>query len=240
MISIIIPTLNEEKILKKTLSALKELFITEYEIIVSDGDSNDRTLEIAKTHAHQVITHTLPARQTIAQGRNAGAATAKGDYLVFIDADVFIPDINNFFSVALELFEVNTKLVALTVFLKVLPEHVTLSDKLFFSVVNRSYQFLNNVLHIGAASGEFQMIRTATFKKVNGYNPSLVAGEDNDMFARLSKVGQTKIEVDLHVMHTSRRAHAIGWNKLLSLWIMNLAYGKILKRSFSKEWKVIR
>src|SRR5665213_4213761 len=98
MISIIIPTLNEEKILKKTLTSLKQLKVADYEIIVSDGASTDKTLEIAKDHAHKVITHTSAGRQNIAQGRNAGAAHAHGDYLVFIDADVFIPKINDFFT----------------------------------------------------------------------------------------------------------------------------------------------
>ena len=240
MISIIIPTLNEEKILEKTLKSLKELKVANYEIIVSDGSSTDQTLPIAKQHAHKVIEHTDPERQNIAKGRNAGAKHAIGDYLVFIDADVTIPDINNFFTVALNLFEHHKDLVALTVFLKVLPEHITLSDRLFFSIVNRVHQFQNNFLHSGSASGEFQMVRKEAFEKVGGYNQAIVMGEDNDLFERLSKIGRTKIEVGLHVFHTSRRAHAIGWIKLLPLWIINAIYRKIIKRSFSKEWSVIR
>ncbi len=240
MLSIIIPTLNEEKIIERTLKALRELNVVDYEIIVSDGHSTDRTVEIAKKYADAVVEHDGSFRQTIGQGRNAGAAVARGDLLLFLDADVFIPDINDFFVRAVNLFSDDEKLVALTVFLKVLPEHITLSDKLFFGMTNRFLQFSNNVLHWGAAAGEFQMIRASAFRQVGGFNPKLVMGEDNDLFARLSKIGATHVETGLHVFHTSRRAHSKGWIPLLLLWWSNTLYNKIFKRSLSKEWEVIR
>ncbi|MCL5009196.1 MAG: glycosyltransferase, partial [Patescibacteria group bacterium] len=42
-LSIIVPTLNEEKVIAKTLSGLKALRVVSYEIIVSDGGSTDRS-----------------------------------------------------------------------------------------------------------------------------------------------------------------------------------------------------
>lgn len=239
-LSIIIPTLNEEKILEQTLSAISKLNFVECEIVVSDGGSKDQTVEIAKNYAHQVLVHGKEHRQNIAEGRNIGASASSGEFLVFIDADVIIPDINNFFKEAISLFEQDQKLVGLTVFLKVLPEHVTLSDKLFFGLVNRLNQIQNNFLHIGAAAGEFQMVRREAFIKIGGYNQRIVVGEDNEFFGRLSRVGRTRVETALHVMHTSRRAHHIGWFNLLYLWVMNLAYIKFFKKSYSKEWKVVR
>jgi hypothetical protein len=65
-------------------------------------------------------------------------------------------------------------------------------------------------------------------------------GEDNRMFVRLAKIGVTKVETGLHVLHTARRAHQTGWLKLLSLWWLNLLWNQIFKRSFSKEWTVVR
>jgi len=239
-LSIVIPTLNEEKVLEKTLTAVKQLQGFDYELIVSDGLSKDKTIEIAKKFADKVVVDQGKTKQNIAMGRNAGAAVASGEFLVFMDADVIIPNINNFFTRALSLFEQDKNLAGLTVFLQVAPEHVTLSDKLFFGLVNRIYQFSNNVLHSGAASGEFQMVRAEKFKQVGGFNSNLAVGEDNDLFARLSKVGSTRVETGLHVMHTSRRAHSIGWSKLLWLWMVNLIFIKFLKSSFSKEWEAIR
>ncbi len=240
MISIIIPTLNEEKILAKTIKSLRFLNIVNYEIIVSDGGSSDKTVEIAKKFADKVLVHTNSIRQTIAQGRNLGAKNASGDFLVFIDADVHIADINNFFKLAIELFREDSRLVGLTAFLKVLPEHVTLSDKLFFGIVNRIHQISNNLLHTGTASGEFQMIRRKAFEQIDGYNEKLVVGEDNDLFSRLSKIGRTHINTALYVWHTSRRAKNMGWPKLLFLWLYNSLHIKLFKRAWSKEWNPIR
>lgn len=240
MISIIVPTLNEEKILRQSLSELKKLSSVDFELIVSDGGSTDKTLAIAKELADTVVENISGQRQTIALGRNLGAQKARGEFLVFVDADVFIPHINDFFIQALKQFSADSKLTGLTVFLKVLPEHVTLSDRLFFWFINRFLQFSNNFLHSGAASGEFQMIRKSAFESLGGYNEKLVMGEDNDMFSRLSRIGQTKVETGLFVMHTSRRAHHSGWAKLLFLWWTNSLHNKIWKKSLSREWKVVR
>lgn len=239
-LSIIIPTLNEEKVLERTLKSLRQLSIVQYEIIVSDGHSTDRTLEIVHKYADKVVEHDGSFRQTIAQGRNAGAAAAKGEYFLFIDADVLIPDIDSFFRRALPLFETDPTLAGLTVFLQVLPEHVTLSDKLFFAISNRVNQVLNNVLHLGSASGEFMMMPAEKFRQVGGFNPQLVVAEDNDLFGRLSKVGKTRVETGLYVMHTSRRAHSVGWPILLALWLGNFIYSKLRGKSLSREWKAIR
>lgn len=240
MISIIIPALNEEKVLPRTIGFLRKLQNLDYEIIVSDGHSFDATLDIAQRLADKVVVHRAGLRQTIGQGRNLGAQAAGGDFLVFLDADVSIKDPNIFFRKALKLFEKDPKLLALTVFIKVVPEKSTLGDKLFFSLVNRLHQLNNNLFKLGSASGEFQMIRTGAFKKLGGFNERLVVGEDNDMFARLSRIGKTRVETKLHILHDSRRAHSIGWFKLLYFWIRNDIYARFLKRSWSREWTAIR
>ena len=240
MISIIIPTLNEEKILAKTLSELKKITVCDYEIIVTDGKSTDKTIEIAKRYANKVVENTSGKRQTIGEGRNMGAEVAQGEYLVFMDADVEIPNINNFFLKILDDFQKKKKLVAMSVYFRVFKEQATLGDKLFFNTINAVYFVMNNVLGIGAAGGDFQMVKTETFKKVGGFDIRLAAGEDNELFSRLAKIGQTRIDSGLYVLHTSRRAHSTGWLILLATWFGNAMYARFLHRSMSKEWKVIR
>lgn len=239
MLSIIIPTLNEEKVLEQTIKSLRKLNICKYEIIISDGKSTDDTLLIAQKYADKIISYKGEARQTIAMGRNLGASIAEGDYLVFIDADVIIPDINNFFRKAIDLFE-KKRLVGLTVYVKVFPEMSTFSDRLIFGAINNSHYFLNNFLNVGSAIGEFQMIEANTFKKLGGYNEKIVVGEDRDMFSRLSKNGQVHIEPSLNVLHTSRRAHNVGWSFLITFWMKNTIHLKLYKRSSIDEWKPIR
>lgn len=240
MISIIIPTLNEENTIENTLRSLKELSDHDYEIIVSDGKSKDKTIEIAKKHGAKVIIYEGDARQTISHARNLGASKATGDFFVFLDADVIIPDINNFFKKALSLFEAQKKLVGLTTRIKVHPELETLADKFILSIFDYINLFLNNILGFGGASGEFQMIRASAFRKLKGYNEQISVAEDVEMFQRLAREGKTRIEMSLKVMHPGRRAHKVGWPKLLFEWSMNGLSVLIFKRSYDKIWKEIR
>lgn len=240
MMSIIIPTLNEEKVLEQTILSLRKLNVCKYEIIISDGKSTDRTIEIAKKYADHVVVYEGATRQTIAMGRNLGASIAKGDYLVFIDADVLIPDINNFFTKIIDILRNNKKLVGLTVFIKVFPGMDTFGDRFFWSIVNWGNYFFNNILNSGSAIGEFQMIPADVFRRLNGYNEKIVVGEDVEMFSRLSDIGQVQIESKLHVFHTSRRAHNVGWPALVLFFVKNSIYLRLFKRSSVLEWKPIR
>ena len=84
------------------------------------------------------------------------------------------------------------------------------------------------------------MFRTSAFKKIGGYNENLVAGEDHEIFRRISKIGQTHFEKSLLVYHTGRRAHKIGWPKLLLTWLKNSIWVPIFGKASSKEWEEIR
>lgn len=239
MISFVIPTLNEIKTIEQTLQCLTAYSGTN-EIIISDGNSKDGTVDVCRKYTDNVIVYDKPDRQTIAMARNMGAADAKGEYLVFLDADVVIPDIDRFFEAAEEAFRSDERLVALTGQYKVVPEQRTWADGIFFRMLGLQFLFSNNVLRIGAAGGEFQMIAGDAFRAVGGFNEKLAAAEDMDLFQRLSKIGRTRFERSLTVYHTGRRAHTVGWPRLAWEWFSNSMSVWIFKKSASKEWKEIR
>jgi len=88
-ISVIVPTLNEERYLEQSLQSIREQKTKlNFELIVSDGGSTDKTLQIAKKYADYSIT---AKKKGIAFGRNEGAKQSNGKLLVFIDADTRIP-----------------------------------------------------------------------------------------------------------------------------------------------------
>jgi glycosyltransferase involved in cell wall biosynthesis len=92
MISFVIPAHNEEAVLGATLDALltaARALKREFEVIVVDDASTDRTAEIAHQRAVRVVN--LSLRQ-ISAVRNAGAKAARGDLLIFIDADTLVSE----------------------------------------------------------------------------------------------------------------------------------------------------
>ncbi len=240
MISIIIPTLNEEGVIGQTLSHLKTRFSLPHEIIVTDGKSTDKTVEIARQNGAQVVEYTGTKRQTIAEGRNDGAGAAQGEFLAFMDADCHIMDPDAFFGTALDYFARHPAVVALTVSIRVSREVETIPDMLVFVFFNTYLRIINNIFHVGVAAGEFQMMRTDAFKKVGGYNPDLVASEDVDIFFRLGKIGRIGFLHRLKIYHSGRRAHKIGWPKLIYLWMANSISMMFRRKAYSKEWTVIR
>lgn len=87
MISVIIPALDEEKALPRTLAYLLQQ-AGEYEVIVVDGGSRDRTREIARAHPRVAL---LTAARGRGSQMNAGACAARGEWLLFLHADTRLP-----------------------------------------------------------------------------------------------------------------------------------------------------
>ncbi|MCF8107019.1 MAG: TIGR04283 family arsenosugar biosynthesis glycosyltransferase [Desulfohalobiaceae bacterium] len=85
LISLVLPTLNEEQFLPATLNSLRSG--NNVEIIVADGGSRDRTTEIAESFGAKLI-HSGPGR---GRQMNLGAARAEGEILVFVHADTRLP-----------------------------------------------------------------------------------------------------------------------------------------------------
>jgi cellulose synthase/poly-beta-1,6-N-acetylglucosamine synthase-like glycosyltransferase len=240
MISFIIPTKNEEKALRQTLEAIAQ-YRGPKEIIISDGNSTDATLPIAREYADTVLVHEGAMRQTIAQGRNAGAKAATGDYLLFLDADVIIPDIDTTCARFITLFQTDPHLTGLTVSCRVFPKSETTMDFIIFRVVQPFLLWLqNSVLRVGAAPGEFQMIPRALFESFGGFDETLTVAEDMELFWRLAKLGRTRCIADVVMYHSGRRAHTVGWPKLLTQWILNFLSVRFFHRSAAEEWSVIR
>lgn len=240
MISIIIPTRNEEKIIERTLSQLKNAITIPHEIIVCDGNSTDTTVSIAQKYADKIVVQDKSRPKTIGTGRNQGAEAASGEYVVFLDADCTIPDPDTFFTRALNYFEKHPNTVGLSARIKVLKEHSTLMDKIVFACVNATYAFFNNIIHVGASSGEFLMIKKDAFFKVGGFKEHLAASEDINLFYTVSRIGRTHLLRSLVVFHTGRRAHKVGWIVLLWQWFINTVSLIFRHKAASKEWTVVR
>ena len=239
VISIIIPTLREGPFLERTLKNFDGLALP-HELIITDGGSTDETLAIAYRYTEKIVVWSGARRQTFGEAKNAGAALATGEYLVFIDADVLIPDPQNFFQEMLAAFRKNNKLIGMTVPLKPYAENKSWIDSFFSAPLNWFYIVSNNIFRSGNSSGEFQMMRADIFRKIGGFGEHLAAGEDNEMFRRLATHGRTLSYWKLYVRHSLRRPHKLGWLQLYFTWIKNGLSVSLRGKAAYKEWSVVR
>lgn len=91
--SIVIPTLNEEICLPQLLKDLSQQSWTDFEIIHVDGGSTDKTLEKAKKWKNKLNLRTIEHDvKNVSSQRNRGASEAKGEWVIFMDADNRLPD----------------------------------------------------------------------------------------------------------------------------------------------------
>lgn len=239
-ISIIIPALNEEKLIIQTLSQFTPEIKNKYniELIISDGGSKDKTLELLTGNV-DVITSVNPGeKQNISQGRNEGAAKASGELLYFFNADTLINNIDSFFSQTSFVFS-DPKILACTCRIRVFPGEEIFFDKLFHSFYN-SYVRILNFIGMGMGRGECHVVRKDVFKKLNGYNEKMYAGEDYDLFRRIRKMGKIKFFSSLTVFESPRRYRKYGYRKVIGDWTRNSLSVLFKNKSVSDEWEAVR
>ncbi len=239
-ISVIIPTLNEEKLIGGLLARFSDERLREkynFEVIVTDGGSKDATLDIAKKHADKIVRHEEKRRQLIAEGRNRGAEAAKGEILIFLNADVRLGNVSQLFDAALEFAE--SPYIAMTCPVKVFPEEEIIPDKIFLGFYNLYFGFLN-LIGLGMGRGECQVVRRNDFFEIGGYDETLVAGEDFDLFKRLRRKGRIFYAKRCVVYESPRRYRKHGHWRVFFSWLANALGVIFLRKSVSKQWEEIR
>lgn len=241
MFSFIIPTLNEEKLLPQLLNqiyspSIKENF--EFEVIISDGGSIDKTVSIAEEFGAKIVKKNSTESQNIAIGRNDGAEMAKGEFLIFVNADVVFADLFTF----LKTIEAKLKkesVLAITMSVKVFPDEVKFIDRIFYTFYNNYFHFLN-FIGLGMGRGECQVVKASVFNKLNGYNNKLAAGEDFDLYKRIRRLGKIYFSRESIVYESPRRYRQEGHFKILFTWLINSLSVIFLNKSHSKKWEQVR
>lgn len=200
-ISIVIPAFNEERLLGKSLERVKtsaEAFARrgwEWELIVCDNNSSDRTPAIAQAAGAKVVFE--PINQ-IARARNAGAAAATGDWLLFIDADSH-PTPELFSEVADQIISGHCLAGGATVRLE--GEYPTARR------ISRVWNAISRVCCLMA--GSFIFCEAAAFREIGGFSKELFASEEIDLSKRLKKLARKRrkkvVILTRHPLLTSAR-----------------------------------
>jgi glycosyltransferase involved in cell wall biosynthesis len=200
-ISIVIPAFNEERLLGESLARIKSAAAAftqrgwEFELIVCDNNSTDRTAEIARAAGATVVFE--PINQ-IARARNTGAAAATGAWLIFVDADSH-PSAELFSDVAEQI--VLGKCLAGGATLK-LDEHYFVA-----SLITWIWNHASRLLKLFA--GAFIFCESAAFRKIGGFSHEFFAAEELELSKRLKKLaretGKKIIILHRHPLVTSAR-----------------------------------
>lgn len=240
MISIIIPTLDEEKLLPRMLQQFTPQLIKKYdlELVVSDGGSTDNTIAVARQYTQTVVENGDGTKQTISLGRNIGAQHARGDVFVFFNADTLIKDIDRFFLRLHQEID-GDRTVAVTCSVEVYPEERHIADTLYHGFYNWLFYMMNQV-GMGMGRGECHIMRRDIFQKIGGYASGIAAGEDYDLFRRLDKLGRIKFLKDVVVYESPRRYRKYGYAYVTASWFMNFLAVFFFHRSILNEWKPVR
>ncbi len=230
-ISVIIPALNEEKYIRHPISGLKRQSFKDFETIVVDGNSTDRTREIAKSIAKVII----DTRKGAGASRNAGADVSKGKILVFIDADTKPSD--DLLSAYAEAFKDSSVIAATGPIAPLEKTNLRIRIGYWFVAV----VFVRFTIMIGVPSvvGSNFAVRAEAFRKIHGFDPKLLTYEDWDLSMKLKGLGKIIYVHDAKVKTSARRIVAWGvWGYFL-YHVINMFMYNVFKTA-RKNYKTIR
>lgn len=199
ILSIIIPTYNEEEYLPVLLESIKQQDFSDYEIIVADADSKDNTVKIAEEYGCIVVEGGIPA-----VGRNNGAKVAKGDYLLFLDSDLKLTE--DYLAKVIYEFKMERLGIAIT---QMKPLSKKTEDKLLHDLANLFMISVEKIKPHGA--GCYGIIaKRELHERCGGFNEELTFGEDTEYIERLAKKERFKVLRNAKIGVSTRRLEEEG------------------------------
>lgn len=212
MLSVIIPTLDEEEHIGNVLEGLVPQLSDEDEILIVDSHSQDRTVDIAKRHGARIL---MQPRNGNGLAKTAGAKEAKNEIIVFIDADTMVP----------------------TGFIERIKGHFQDPDLLLVGGMNlyssdsKVWKFIYDtysrmIFHLGRANHAItkecyvppnnSAFRKRVFLRAGGYRS--VVCEDADLMRRLPRSDRIKYDDAMVLTISDRRFKSKGFLRTVALW----------------------
>lgn len=226
--SVIIPTLNEEKFLPNLLTSLVSQTEKHFEVIVVDGASKDKTVAVAESYKKKLPIRVIVCeRASLPMQRNRGASVARGQWLVFIDADsILLP----YGMERLDAFIQKGPASFVTPWGK--PDSDKMQDALTTLVYNMILEGLI-LLHRQLSPGPFTAVARLAFDAIGGYDESLEFGEDQNLSQRLADFGvPLAILRETLFVWSMRRFRAQGILKPMQAYIRSSLLVLFAKRNF--------
>jgi len=252
MISIIIPTYNEEKNIERCLKSLENQTVprNEFEVIVVDGQSKDRTADFAKKYADKVIQQ---KSKSVGGARNDGANISKGEIIATTDADCVLS--KNWIELIKKNFkrknvvgiygplkpiDVGMKLKEKTndktayIKLKIMIEKIKLNTAF---MIEEIFMQISPKLGYHPIWGANCAFDRKAFLEIGGYS-DLPVIDDCEIGVRIKSFGRIVFDKNMKVGYSVRRIEKVGlinFTTFLGFNVIRLLLGKKIKGRYAKE-----
>jgi glycosyltransferase involved in cell wall biosynthesis len=190
LVSVVIPCLNSERTIRRALDSVARQDYPAFEVIVVDDASTDGTAEVlARLARPDLRVIRLPQTSGAAAARNAGIAAARGEFVAFLDADdEWLPD----------------KLSTQVPIIAGRPEMSLIASQARFVTLQgieeesvylqcepaRGPEAWRVLLAYNYIATPTVVVRRSTLQDIGGFDPTLVIGQDQDLWIRLSLIGE--------------------------------------------------
>ncbi|MEL6460302.1 MAG: glycosyltransferase [Cyanobacteria bacterium J06621_15] len=226
-ISVIIPVYNGENTIKETIESVLKQTFTNFELIIINADSTDKTLSIVSQIKDERVKVFSYPKANVAVNRNRGFKHATGDYITFLDADDLWTD---------------DKLTAQYQALQSNPQAGVAYS--WTNCIDENGKFLRKTSHVNwsgdiyskfllddfIGNGSNVMIRREFLAEVDGFDENLTNAQDTDMWLKLSAITEficvPKAQVLYRILPVSMSSNVLGLEK------SNL---QVIERAFARE-----
>ena len=202
LVSVVVPTRNEEHALEKLLKSLKKQTYKNYELIVVDGGSTDDTAGVAKKYGAKVIKE-YGKYKSPANARNIGVEKAKGDIIIVFDCDYEVDE---------KFLERGVKTFSSEETVGVICAHRLAEDTLVEKILASKIEAHPEIVHVYPA-----FTRKGFIQKMGGWDSLLGYGEDRELNKNMLEYNERKKHkalktggpaVTIHLPHTLKEVTA--------------------------------
>ncbi|MEI6690534.1 MAG: glycosyltransferase [bacterium] len=211
--SIIIPALNEERYLPHLLKDLSIQSYQDFEVIVVDGKSDDKTVIEAKKWGKSLpsLKIMISPRRHVCTQRNLGATKAKGEYFVFMDADNHLPPYY-LLGIKYKLESDPTQLATTLTY----TNSTNTSEISIINTINVATE-LSKRMDTPLFSEAMTIISSTLFLQINGFDETIDFSEGTELIHRSRKLGfDHTVYHDPRYEYSLRRIRTYGILKLVA------------------------
>jgi glycosyltransferase involved in cell wall biosynthesis len=224
-ISIIIPAHNEQAYLKRTLAAINRQKYPECEVIVVANGCTDQTADVARQHCDRLV---VLSQKGLGVARNLGARMARGDLLIFLDADTLLE--RDGLKTIAERFSPDYAAGTL----KGQPDTRRLAYRMMYFFKNLTHRFM---IHPGS-SGVIICWRKQ-FMRLGGFDENLEVRENSHLIKRLKRFGGYKYIGQTTATTSMRRYDRRGFWRMIWMWI-RLWFEGLFSDLRHREYEIVR